>query len=63
MINLKINLFKNIQNRLLMWKRIFIIIDLFYIFLLLVFVYSFITSELLNPNLEILISSLKIFLL
>lgn len=50
--HLAINLFKNI---------IIIESHLFYIFFVLV--YSFITCELLNPNLEILISSLKIFLL
>lgn len=45
-----------------MWKRIFVIIESFILhFSFFAFVYSFIISELLNPNLEIPIS--KIFLL
>lgn len=45
-----------------MWKRIFVIIESFiFTFFSFCIIYSFIISELLNPNLEIPIS--KIFLL
>lgn len=61
-INLKINSFKNTQNFVYyVEQNICYFWVPYFIFIFFFFLYSFITSELLNPNLEILISSLKIF--